>query len=77
MERIFVGHIAGLNKAHEHVTYIRPVLGFIKQGVFPVNNGFFQCTFTDIVVERGARDFQKPGQRRPVFHHVRNGFAQT
>ena len=48
-----MGQVAGLDKAHEHVAYIRSVLGFIKQGVFSVNNGFFQCTFTDIMPTAG------------------------
>ena len=77
VESVFLSHVAGLNEAHEHVPYNGPIRGFIKQGVLPVDDGLFQSTFADIIVEWGTGDFEETGQSLPVFHHVGSGFSQV
>ena len=41
VERVFLDHAAGLDKAHENVSDQRSVFRFIKKRVFSMDDGFF------------------------------------
>ena len=59
--RVFSVHATGLNEGHEDVSNEGAILGFVKQGIFSVNDGFFQSPFADVVVKGRSRNFQEPG----------------
>jgi hypothetical protein len=43
---IDLAKITGMNQAHEQITDVSPVLGFIKQRIFPVKDRLFKRLFT-------------------------------
>ena len=48
-KRVDLAKIAGMNQAHEQITDVGPMLGFIKQGVFAVKDRLFKRALTQIV----------------------------
>ena len=44
--------IAGMNQAHKQIPNARTIFSFIKQCVFPMEDGFFQSPFADIIIKR-------------------------
>jgi len=40
-----------MDQAHEQVTDLCPVLGFIKQGVFAVKDRLFQSLLADVIIQ--------------------------
>ena len=41
--------IAGMDQAHKQIPNARTIFSFIKQCIFPMQDGFFQSPFADIV----------------------------
>ncbi len=55
-QRVDAGQLAGMDQAHEEISHIGPSLGFVEQGIFAIQNGILQGSFTDVIVERGPGD---------------------
>ena len=41
LEWVFPSHLTGMDEAHEQISDVSPVFGFIKQRVLAVDNGLF------------------------------------
>ena len=50
-----------VDKTHEQIADVSPVLSPIKETVLPMENGPFENLFTDIVIQRCPRNSQKQG----------------
>jgi hypothetical protein len=46
---IDTSQIAGMDQAHKQIPNARTIFSFIKQGIFAMQDGFFQSPFADIV----------------------------
>ena len=66
-----------MDQAHEQVTDLGTVSGFIKQGILAVQDSLFQGLLAEIVVQGRAGHSEEKGQCRPVFEHVADGLSQT
>jgi hypothetical protein len=53
IEGIDLGEVAGVDEAHEQVTDIGAMFGFVKEGVVAVADRYLQCPFAEIIVQRG------------------------
>ena len=62
--------IAGMDQAHKQIPNARTIFSFIEQGIFAMQDGFFQSPFANIVVKRRLWYPQKESQRRPVVEHI-------
>src|ERR1017187_3821386 len=68
---------AGVDQAHEPIAQPGAVLSLIAQGVFPVENGHFECAFADIVIQGRTGLAPEQGQGVPVFEPVAQGLTQS
>ena len=66
-----------VDQAHEEVSDIRPLLRFVKERALPMQDRFFQRSFADGIVERGARHMEKQGEFRPMVSHIRDSLSKT
>src|SRR5579871_6046794 len=76
IERVGVVQLAGVDQAHEQVADAGAVLGLVKKGILAVKDGFLQCTFGDIIVQRGTCLTQEQGELVPVPKHGADGTTQ-
>ena len=49
---IDLAKITGMNQAHEQITDVGPMLGFIEQRIFAVKDRLFKSALTKIIVQR-------------------------
>ena len=70
VERLDLVEFGGMDQGHEQITDARAVQRPIEERVLPMQNGLFEYTFGDVVVEWGARHAQKQAQFLPVVLHV-------
>ena len=70
---INTSQIAGMDQAHEQISNARTIFSFVKQCIFPMQYGFFESPFADIVVKGRLWHPQKESQRLPVVEHIGNG----
>ena len=54
VQRVYPGQLAGMDQAHEQIPHLGPTMGFVEQGVFPVQDGKFENLFAQVVVQRAA-----------------------
>ena len=66
-----------MNQAHEQVTDICPVLGFIEERIFSVHNCHLKGIFTNIIIQRGFFNSEKERQGLPMVEHIVDRLAQT
>jgi hypothetical protein len=50
IEGIDMPQVAGMDQAHEHIADKGAMLSLIKEGIFAIENCFFQGPFTDVIV---------------------------
>jgi len=50
IEGVDLTQIAGVDQTHEHIADEGAMLGFVEQGVFPVEDSFFQNPLTKIII---------------------------
>ena len=62
IKRIDTGQVAGMDQAHEQISNSRTIFSFIKQCIFPMQDGFFESSFADIVVCAVIRRTLFPGE---------------
>ena len=65
-----------MNEAEEDVSDPGAIFGLVEQGVLPMQNGFLQCAFAQVIVEGRAWHPQESGELVPVFEHVTDGLAK-
>jgi hypothetical protein len=51
IEGVDLPQVAGVDQAHEHIADEDAMLGFVEEGVFPVEDSLFQRPFTKLFVE--------------------------
>ena len=51
IERINFAQDAGMDQAHEEIPDVGPVLGLVEKRIFPMQDDFLQCPFTQVVVQ--------------------------
>ena len=61
IKRIYLRKVAGLNDAHENITYMRSQVRFVKQRIFPVHDCAFETSFHNVVVQRASGNLKKSG----------------
>ena len=66
VERVDLVQFAGVDQAHEEIAHPCTVHRFIEERILAMQNSLLQCSFDDVVVERGALLSQEQGQFRPV-----------
>ena len=49
VEGIDAVQFAGVDQAHKQISHTGAVVGFIKIRIFPMENCFLECSFTDVV----------------------------
>ena len=76
IEGIDMPQVAGVDEAQEHIADKGTMLGLIKEGIFAIENCFFQSPFTDVIVQGRPGNSQEQGQRIPVLEHISDGLAQ-
>ena len=77
VEGVGFAESASVDDGHEDVADSCAVFGFIEEGVLAVEDGHFEGSFADVVVERGAGLAQEEGEFLPVIEHVVHGFAEA
>ena len=77
IKRIDFGQVAGMDYAHEQIPELGTVFGLLKQSIFPMQYGFFQGPFADVIVKGRISYPQKGRQRLPVLEHVCNCLAES
>src|ERR1035437_3526092 len=77
VEGVGAAQFAGVDQAHEQVANAGPILGLVKQRVLAVQNRFLQCSFANVVVQRGSRLPQKQREPLPVLEQIPNRHSQT
>ena len=75
LEGIHFAQIAGMNQAHEQITDVSPMFGFIKQRVFAVKDRLFQRALTEVIVQRSLWHPKEQCEFFPVVEHVRDGLS--
>ena len=68
--------LAGVNQAHEQVSNMGTVLGFVEERVLAVQNRFLQGSFANIIIKWRSSLPQKQRQLLPVILHVGDGLAE-
>ena len=66
-----------VDQAHVDVPDPSALCGLVEQAVLAMQDGPFQGTFADIVVQGGSRLPEEQGQCGPVLEHVADGLAQA
>ena len=76
VEGIGAREFARMNQAHVEVADVGAVFCFIHEAVFAMEYRFFEGSFGDIVIKRGAGFSEKQGQRLPALQHVTDSIAK-
>ena len=66
-----------MDQAHEEIADMSAVLGFIKESVLAMEDGFLQGSLANIVVQGRPCCMQKQGELVPVILHVHDGLAEA
>ena len=77
MEGVDAVELGSVDEAEEDISDVGAVFRLVEQGVFAMQNGFFQSAFTQIIVDRCAWYLQESCELVPVLEHVADGLAKT
>ncbi len=51
VERVGATELVGVDQAHEQIADVSAVLGFIKESVLAMKDGFLQGSFASVIVQ--------------------------
>jgi hypothetical protein len=77
VEWVGAAQFAGVNQAREQVADGGPILGLVEQRVLPVQNRFLQCSFANVIVQRGSRLPLEQREPLPGLEQTPNRQSQT
>jgi hypothetical protein len=67
VEGIGATSLAGIDETHKQVADMSAILGFIEKRAFAMQDGLFQSSFADGIVERRSRHVEKLDKFCPVY----------
>ena len=73
MERVDVVESTSVDKTHEQITNVSPMLGLKKQRIPAMEDSPFEGLFAEVVIQGCPWYSQKEGQRFPMLQHIADG----